>query len=601
MSRCFPFPPPGYEKKARTDDIDLLKKGSSTHTVFKPGPNRLVRLVVPLTGRRNCPVNPFNPVSILNRTQPAQPAVQPRNRRPGTGFDEPVQVTRERKKSERGDSVPVKRKKSERGVDSVPVVMDSVDSVPTVDSREGWSDLCFLGTVGSQIVHLLNAVDFDDTIDMIVYRLLALACWCLISDVYESLLFIPGGEVVVAAAAVLLLPSFHELGTRIRSQEKGSESQLAERLPGTEPKNAEWMDRLVVKDNGFLDKGKENNKGKRVDERKIDGQGIKCETRPISSAVLPNLAGLVQNRVDGIRGDTRPSGSAVVPNLAGLVQNRVEGMSRPLEKSTERRVEEKEKCKEREGDKKRVDEQKDKGLEKKGHRKDKDREKETKKEKVKEKSEHKNKDQDKSKDRNKNDLLDTLNVRNSHTSKDGDRNIATEGNLKKRKDFETNGFLHENDTRQSKMPRPSPRPSTENGRKLEPCQTLILSASGRPGPPNNLKVDNKERKVNGVIEPQSKSSSSKKSSAITQADQIAQASMKPPHPDSKYLSQVFSVPKMEKWSDFGDQEWLFSSKDRSSEKLNMGSINVTEMPMVWDEAMQIESVDVCALPYVIPY
>ncbi|PSS23945.1 Lariat debranching enzyme like [Actinidia chinensis var. chinensis] len=153
------------------------------------------------------------------------------------------------------------------------------------------------------------------------------------------------------------------------------------------------------------------------------------------------------------------------------------------------------------------------------------------------------------------------------------------------------------------MPRPSPRPRppTENGRKLEPCQTLISSASGSPGPPNNLKVDNKERKVNGVIEPQSKSSSSKKSSAITQADQIAQASMKPPHPDSKYLSQVFSVPKMEKWSDFGDQEWLFSSKDCSSEKPNMGSINVTEMPMVWDEAMQIESDDVCALPYVIPY
>jgi hypothetical protein len=26
MSRCFPFPPPGYEKKARSDDVDLLEK-----------------------------------------------------------------------------------------------------------------------------------------------------------------------------------------------------------------------------------------------------------------------------------------------------------------------------------------------------------------------------------------------------------------------------------------------------------------------------------------------------------------------------------------------------------------------------------------------
>ncbi|KAF7807742.1 myb-like protein X [Senna tora] len=26
MSRCFPFPPPGYAKKTKTDDVDLLKK-----------------------------------------------------------------------------------------------------------------------------------------------------------------------------------------------------------------------------------------------------------------------------------------------------------------------------------------------------------------------------------------------------------------------------------------------------------------------------------------------------------------------------------------------------------------------------------------------
>lgn len=31
MSRCFPFPPPGYEGKSRTDDVDLLKK---VNTIF---------------------------------------------------------------------------------------------------------------------------------------------------------------------------------------------------------------------------------------------------------------------------------------------------------------------------------------------------------------------------------------------------------------------------------------------------------------------------------------------------------------------------------------------------------------------------------------
>lgn len=31
MSRCFPFPPPGYEKKARIENEDLLKK---VNTIF---------------------------------------------------------------------------------------------------------------------------------------------------------------------------------------------------------------------------------------------------------------------------------------------------------------------------------------------------------------------------------------------------------------------------------------------------------------------------------------------------------------------------------------------------------------------------------------
>ncbi|PSS35664.1 Serrate RNA effector molecule like [Actinidia chinensis var. chinensis] len=542
MSRCFPFPPPGYEKKARTDDIDLLKKEKHREKKYKK--------------------------EKKDKEKRERKEKREKDRSDGKHKDK-----KGRKEKHRD-----KRKEKERDKDK------DKSSTTTEETKIAGQSEIYKGQKLNQQERELDKCESSTSNEK-------KQCHDDEKPIQNSLL----SEGVGDSKFV------QELGRRIRSEEKVYGSQLAESLPGTEPKNAERMDRLVVKDNGFLDKGKENNKGKRVDDRTIDGQGIRGDTRTSSSAVLPNLAGLVQNRVEGIRGDTRPSGSAVVPNLAGLVQNRVEGMSRPSEKSTERRVEEKEKCKEREGDKKRVDKQKDKGSEKKGHRKDKDREKETKKEKVKEKSEHKNKDQDKSKDRNKNDLLDTLDVRNSHASKDGDRNFATEGNLKKRKHFETNGFLHENDIRPSKMPRPSPHPSTENGRKLEPCQTLILSASGRPGPPNNLKVDNKERKVNGVIEPQSLSSSSKKSSAITQADQIAQASIKPPHPDSKYLSQVLSVPKMEEWFDFDDQEWLFSSKDRSSEKPNVASTNVTGMPMVWAEALQIESADVCALPYVIPY
>uniref|UniRef100_A0A5B6Z0U2 Myb-like protein X n=2 Tax=Davidia involucrata TaxID=16924 RepID=A0A5B6Z0U2_DAVIN len=264
----------------------------------------------------------------------------------------------------------------------------------------------------------------------------------------------------------------------------------------------------------------------------------------------------------------------------------------------------KEKPKEKEGDDKRGDKRKDKDREKKSQTKDKDREKEKKKvEKVKERSEHKNTEQDKFKHSNKNDLIGTHDIKNSQLPKECDKSVAKEGNHKKRKVLGTNGFLHDNDVRPNKMPRLTSDPLPENGRKLEPCQTLILFTSDRQGAANNHKLDSKERKLNGIIEvqPSLSISSTKPSPAITQADQIAEASMKLPHPDSKYLSQVFSVPKMDEWSDFDDQEWLFSCNDPPPKKPGVGSVGVNETPWVWAEALPIESADICALPYVIPY
>lgn len=34
MSRCFPFPPPGYERKARNDHEDLLEKVKFTNLFY---------------------------------------------------------------------------------------------------------------------------------------------------------------------------------------------------------------------------------------------------------------------------------------------------------------------------------------------------------------------------------------------------------------------------------------------------------------------------------------------------------------------------------------------------------------------------------------
>ncbi|KAI3746930.1 hypothetical protein L6452_09372 [Arctium lappa] len=84
----------------------------------------------------------------------------------------------------------------------------------------------------------------------------------------------------------------------------------------------------------------------------------------------------------------------------------------------------------------------------------------------------------------------------------------------------------------------------------------------------------------------------------------AEASMRPPHPDTKYLKQILAVPKMEQWSGLDDQEWLSnSSKDDPHFKKTTrdDALQDNKELEVWSVAKHLESVDICALPYVIPY
>ncbi|XP_057477686.1 uncharacterized protein LOC130765306 [Actinidia eriantha] len=543
MSRCFPFPPPGYEKKSRLDDADLLKK--------EPREKKHKE---------------------KDKEKKEDKEKREKDRSDGKHRDKKDRKEKRREKKEKKERDKAKDKNNTSEEKRIPGQSESYN--------------------GEKLNHKEKKRDKDQK---------------HISDEKEQTLELQDHSRGKPIRNILLAegPSnskfVQELGRRTRDEEKGTGSQLVKRLPHPQPKNDVRIDEVAVKHTEILAGGKENNEEQRIDNRKINGQGV--------------------------MGEARSSGTAVVQNLTGMIQNRVEGMTRPLEK-IERRIEERDKSKERGGDNKRGEKQRDRDREKKSHGKDKDREKEEKVNKI---NENKTKDQDKFKNSNKNDHLGTWNIKSSFVSKDGDRNTATEGILKKRKDPEANGFLLDTDVRPNKMPRPNPHPSTENGRKLEPCQNPILFTSDRLGPLNSFKANNNERKINGVIEAQplliSKKSSSdqiaqaatkppnhgvietqplfvcKKSSSFanTQADKIAEASTKPPHPDSKYLSQILSVPKLDEWSDFDDGEWLFSSNDCSAKKPNVESAEAAEAPRVWAEALQIESADVCALPYVVPY
>lgn len=133
----------------------------------------------------------------------------------------------------------------------------------------------------------------------------------------------------------------------------------------------------------------------------------------------------------------------------------------------------------------------------------------------------------------------------------------------------------------------------------------IHFAYEREGTASKHDVDIKEHKINGFGEPERPSGFSTRpsSSSSVRVNEKSEASVKPPHPDSKYLSQILCIPHMvEEWSDNHEQEWLFNSNCVESKNPKVASSTGFEgTPEVWAEALHIESADMLALPYVVPY
>ncbi|XP_022722554.1 myb-like protein X [Durio zibethinus] len=538
MSRCFPFPPPGYEKKARTDDVDLLKQEKQKERKHKKEKKK-------------------------DNEKRENKEKKEKDRSDGKHKDRKDKKEKHKDKKKEKDKDKEKDRSNNTEEKKFPGHPESQNGKKTSDEKKlpGKSE----GHSGEKFIQKEKGRDKDRSSFSGDKKLAGQFSGC-------------NGEKISQNSR--LAEDFRdskfvqELGRRVRDEGAGAANELVDKFMGTNGKRDEGMVRPVAKTANTLAEEKE--KDKKTDDRKFNVQGIKEETRS--------------------------GGNAVVQNLAGAVKARVEGIPRQVESNTKRQGEGKEKTKEKESDVKNKDKRKDKDREKKRHGKDKDREKEKEKEE-KAKGEHRNLEQDNLKGSNKVDPEDIINLKTSHPSKEGNKGAVAEENCHKRKDLGKNGYLHVNDIKPSKLPRTSTsHPSTDNGRTLESCKATIPFTSDSQGAGTTLKVDNKERKVNGIIETQLLSvSPTKHLSASAQASQIDEVSLKPPHPDSKYLSQVLSVPKMEKWSDFDDQSWLFHSNESQSKKPKVGFSKIDEAPQVWAEALQIESADVCALPYVIPY
>ncbi|CAH9071650.1 unnamed protein product [Cuscuta europaea] len=267
----------------------------------------------------------------------------------------------------------------------------------------------------------------------------------------------------------------------------------------------------------------------RSNDNKVEGMPMACGVKGNSLNFTENKVAYTEKSLDcrGIdshatQSESRQSGNTILPNITAFGKSMFEGMHRPQEENNKRK-EEKEKTKER-GDGKSGEKGKDKGRDKKEkdrdkkrHKKSKDREKEKKKEKKsKEKSDH---------DRLQNIRSNTT----SELSRDSDAGAAFDVNLKKRK-LVPNGFVHDDEARPAKIPKPASHGPIQNGDKVETFHVPVISNRLSV---SDIKVANKTQKRNGAVDGQPSVSipRPKLSPPTTSIGQIAEPSLTPPLAD----------------------------------------------------------------------
>lgn len=353
------------------------------------------------------------------------------------------------------------------------------------------------------------------------------------------------------------------LGRKVRNEDRETSNQLVDKFMGPEKKREGTAKLVSSKSAKSLVGGKEKNE---TSEKKLDAEGFGEETRLSTSVLVHNHSEAIPIRTDGI--------------------------TRQVEKDTHWRMEGKG------SDHMLEDKHKDNDREKKNHAKDKDKEKErTKTKDDNEVGEHGSLNKG-----TKVDLIDTVDGKTYHPPKGSYKTAVPEENLRKRKDFEKNGYA--NDHKASKLARSTAsHPLKDDSRTLQSCQASnAADGHGQEQAAANSKVDDILHKENGIVHAQTISFSLTKPSLVSAtAGQVKEESSEPPHPDIKYLSKVLSVPKLEINSDFDAQEWLYDESGSHLKKPKIGSSEFDETPQVWAEAQRIESADICALPYVIPY
>ncbi|KAF8762339.1 hypothetical protein HU200_009517 [Digitaria exilis] len=243
---------------------------------------------------------------------------------------------------------------------------------------------------------------------------------------------------------------------------------------------------------------------------------------------------------------------------------------------------------------KKEDKKSDRHEKKKRKEKDKHKEKKKEKEAKKEKAEN---HKEQPRESNINYAIDSLNLKSSppplaQPVDDGKSLMASE---KKRKIHETNGYLQNvHDLRPTKLPRPAlPNNHVENGTASHVAAPLSSVKPEAVTIEKAERLHKKEEKVNGkqqAVEP-------------VAASENGAPPRKSPHPDCKYLSQIYSIPEapqMMEWAEHEAEDWLFNQGSVQSRKTS-SEPETDGAPKVWAQALKIDPAGIIALPYVIPY
>jgi hypothetical protein len=157
--------------------------------------------------------------------------------------------------------------------------------------------------------------------------------------------------------------------------------------------------------------------------------------------------------------------------------------------------------------------------------------------------------------------------------------------------------LTENGEKTTKLPRMSPitcvnGKTSSHFQRIAPYSSMELVAANAQEVDRHKPQDGHSNGTTGshYLEQQKVSVSS----SVCNSDE---GYLKPPHPDTKYLSQVQSIPPRGDVSECINQDWLFS-EDRVEREA--ASFEAAESHQVWSDAQLIDTANVVALPYVIP-